>query len=68
MLEIYDMAQMLQEITSTEWHVDHIVPLQSPYVCGLHTYANLRVASSFSNLSKSNRYWNDMWEPSLDSP
>lgn len=43
------------------WHVDHIVPLQSPFVCGLHTQDNLRVVTSRSNLSKGNRRWLDMW-------
>lgn len=42
--------------------VDHIVPLNSPYVCGLHTGDNLRCISNKLNVHKGNRYWPDMPE------
>jgi hypothetical protein len=74
--QFYDCctAHNKQMTTGVRWHVDHIVPLQSPLVCGLHTHDNLRVVTGSANLSKSNRYWPDMWEepdssrPSADSP
>ena len=45
-----------------EWgfEVDHIVPLKSKKVCGLHCWANLQLLDPMINVIKSNRYWPDM--------
>lgn len=58
--EAYHLAQLRTRATGFQWHVDHVVPLQSPIVCGLHTIENLQVIPGVLNLSKSNRFWPGM--------
>jgi hypothetical protein len=40
--------------------VDHVVPLKSPLVCGLHCEDNLSPIPATDNTRKGNRWWPDM--------
>lgn len=58
--EAYDLARRRTEATGVEWEVDHIIPLRSEMVCGLHVENNLRVIPALHNQQKGNRHWPDM--------
>lgn len=61
--EIYDLAKRRTKLKTggvEKWSVDHIVPLKSPIVCGLHVHNNLQVIPAVKNSEKGNRHWPDM--------
>lgn len=58
--ELHKQAKEFTELTGYPWHVDHIVPIKSDLVCGLHWHGNMQVISGSQNQSKSNRHWPDM--------
>jgi hypothetical protein len=58
--EVYALARLRTELTGISWEVDHIVPLNSDLVCGLHWEGNLQVIPAAANLAKSNDWWPDM--------
>ncbi len=57
---LYAEAQRLSELTGMIYHVDHIVPLNSAIVSGLHNEFNLQLLPGQDNLRKGNRHWPDM--------
>ena len=53
--EIYNQKIQLNN-GSNLYHVDHIIPLNHPLVCGLHVESNLRIISKNDNEKKNNRF------------
>jgi hypothetical protein len=54
--DLYRIAITMSRTTGERYVVDHIVPLQSDVVCGLHVPWNLRVITQVENLLKSNKH------------
>ena len=44
-----------------QMHVDHIVPINSEFVCGLHCEDNLQLLTQNQNSKKHNKIWPDQW-------
>lgn len=61
-VRLYTAAAVLSEITGVPYEIAHIVPLNHPLVCGLHTHTNLEVITRTENRLKSNLFWPGMWE------
>ena len=57
---VYQLRNDLNRLGQDKWHVDHIVPLKSEIVCGLHNEFNIQVIRASDNNKKSNKFWPDM--------
>ena len=67
--QLYLEAQHLTKLTGERYVVDHIYPLISEEVCGLHALRNLRIMTQAENLIKSNKMpdLEETWKH-LDTP
>ena len=52
--EAHELRKLRNTLTGIDWHVDHIIPLINPVVCGLHVWNNFAVIPKVENLRKGN--------------
>lgn len=63
-LSIYRQCKRLRK-QGMDVVVDHVIPMNSPYVSGLMCEDNLQIITSAENSKKSNHTWPDSWEEQL---
>ncbi len=56
---IYEKRDELSERFGIQLQVDHVIPINSPTVCGLHVPANLQLLEKSLNSAKGNRFDSD---------
>lgn len=60
--EVYKRCTELSESTGIKHQVDHIIPLNSDLVCGLHVESNLQILTADENNKKNNSFDPDNFE------
>ena len=55
-ISLAEKCKELEEQTGEKYEIDHIIPLQSNTVCGLHCRANWQILTRQENRSKGNKY------------
>ena len=55
---LYVKCKELNDLWGTNFHVDHYIPLNGDFVCGLHCEDNLQLMDGSLNQSKSNKFSN----------
>jgi hypothetical protein len=53
---IYMQCAEISKFTGIKHHVDHIIPIRSDLVCGLHVENNLQIIPAIDNHIKSNKF------------
>ena len=62
---LHDWKRLLTLATGVEHVVDHVIPLNHPYVCGLTVPHNLRVITRGQNAAKADSFAPDQLELAL---
>ena len=60
-IEACDIRNRRKELTSFNWHIDHIVPINHKSACGLHNAFNLQVVPASWNFKKKHTNMNEFW-------
>lgn len=55
MIEAADLCAKREAATGFSWHIDHAIPLQAEFACGLHVAQNIQVIPAQMNYAKNNR-------------
>ena len=53
---IYERRSQMSEADGIIYHVDHVIPIQGEFVCGLHVASNLQIIPASENIVKGNKF------------